>query len=581
MNNKGNKESRFQWRIAQRFIFYILLFSSTITLILTVIQLYLDYRHGLDSIHSSIEQIEISYLDGIAKSLWVSDTELLQIQLKGMLKLNDMQYIGITHNNRTLFQVGERLNSQQISKDFSLSYTYGDRVMSLGTLHVVYTLNNLYKSLLNKTIVILVSQGIKTFLVSGFILIIFYILIARHLRRLAVYAKKLDLDHLETPFVIRNNQYNNERDEFNILAKAINEMRVNLKESYHQLQEEVIERKQAEAKTKESEEKYRRLFEIAQEGIWVIDAESNTTLVNPSMARLMGYTAEEMIGKHLYFFMDEQAKAIAEENIQRRKEGIKEQHDFEFIHKNGSRIYVTLETSPILDSNNQYMGAIAGMIDITDRKEAEDIIKASLKEKETLLHEIHHRVKNNMQVISSLLDLQSKTVKNKEAKAVLLESQSRIYMMAAVHETLHDSDSLSKMDLQNYLSKVTPAVFQTYSVEPGKVSLINEIESLPISINQASPLGLITNELISNSLKYAFPDDRKGEITVKMKKSNGKLELTVMDDGVGFPKDMDWRNTNSLGLKLVRSLAEDQLGGSIEMESKNGIKFTIKFNIET
>jgi hypothetical protein len=203
MSNMENKKSLFQWRIAQRFIFYILLFSSTITLILTATQLYLDYRHGLDSIHSSINQIEVSYLDGIAKSLWVSDAELLQIQLEGMLKLNDMQYIEITHNNKILFQVGELQNSQRILRDFPLSYTYGDRVMPLGSLRVVYTLKNLYRSLLNKTIVILVSQGIKTFLVSGFILIIFYMLVARHLRRLAVFAKKTGLGYSGSPICFK------------------------------------------------------------------------------------------------------------------------------------------------------------------------------------------------------------------------------------------------------------------------------------------------------------------------------------------------------------------------------------------
>jgi two-component sensor histidine kinase/ABC-type amino acid transport substrate-binding protein len=222
-----------------------------------------------------------------------------------------------------------------------------------------------------------------------------------------------------------------------------------------------------------------------------------------------------------------------------------------------------------------------------DRKLAETLAReseiktsAALKEKETLLQEIHHRVKNNMQVISSLLDLQSSTIEDKQIKEVLRESQGRVHAMSVVHETLYDSDNLSEIDLQTYLSNVTTSVFQTYSVDPGKVILINEIEPMPISIKQASPLGLIINELISNSLKYAFPDDRNGQISVSMKKISDELVMIVSDDGIGMLKDLDWRNSNTLGLKLVRSLAEDQLDGSINMESKNGTKFTIKFNIE-
>ena len=216
---------------------------------------------------------------------------------------------------------------------------------------------------------------------------------------------------------------------------------------------------------------------------------------------------------------------------------------------------------------------------IIERQQAEEQIKASLTEKETLLHEIHHRVKNNMQVISSLLDLQSNSVKDNHIKEALREGQSRVHTMAAVHEALHESDNLSEIDLQTYLNKVTSNIFQTYSIEPGKIRLINQVEPLPISINQASPLGLIINELVSNSLKYAYPDDRKGTITVGMKKHDDGFELTVMDDGVGMMEGIDWRNTNSLGLKLVRSLAESQLDGSIELDNTKGTKFTVKFNI--
>ncbi|MBT6502046.1 MAG: sensor histidine kinase [Deltaproteobacteria bacterium] len=131
------------------------------------------------------------------------------------------------------------------------------------------------------------------------------------------------------------------------------------------------------------------------------------------------------------------------------------------------------------------------------------------------------------------------------------------------------------------MSKVTTSIFQAYSVNQATVRLISDVEEIPIGINQASPIGLIINELISNSLKYAFPDDRQGEIKVRMKKLDKELELTVMDNGAGMREDFDWENSSTLGLKLVRTLVENQLDGSIDLDNTNGTKFTIKFNIET
>jgi two-component sensor histidine kinase len=195
-------------------------------------------------------------------------------------------------------------------------------------------------------------------------------------------------------------------------------------------------------------------------------------------------------------------------------------------------------------------------------------VKERTTEIETLLQEIHHRVKNNMAVVSSLLKLQANNIEDEGIKEILKESQSRVYAMSAVHETLHGSKNLSEIDLKTYLSKVTSSIFQTYSISSDKVKLNTDINGIPISIDQASPLGLVINELLSNSLKYAFPDERKGEINVSMKKLNKELELKVMDNGVGMPKGLDWKNSNSLGLKLVRTLVENQLDGSLDVTNR-------------
>jgi len=170
------------------------------------------------------------------------------------------------------------------------------------------------------------------------------------------------------------------------------------------------------------------------------------------------------------------------------------QHAIEW--PNGRRVLLNINAAPTFNKTGQLEGMVATFEDITERKQAEEQLNKSLKEKETLLQEIHHRVKNNMQVISSLLNLQSNNIENKQIKETLRESQSRVHTMAAVHESLHDSDSLSEINLQAYLSKVTSAIFQTYSIEPDKIGLINEVEPLPININQSYPLGLIINESV-------------------------------------------------------------------------------------
>jgi PAS domain S-box-containing protein len=349
------------------------------------------------------------------------------------------------------------------------------------------------------------------------------------------------------------------------------------------LRSEIAERILAEKDLKQSERKFRTLVDSAPYGIQLTDLEGKIIYSNPAHHKIQGYAPEELIGKYIWDLIASDAdKKTTEEYYKSLVQQQAPPVAYEAIDQTKDGRFINTEISWEHIRND--MGALEAIIsiihDVTEQKQNGERLKSSLKEKETLLQEIHHRVKNNMQIISSLLSLQADTIEDKPVEEVLKESQGRVHAMAVVHETLHDSDTLSEIDLQIYLPKLTTAVFQTYSVEPGKVSLVNEVDETLISIDQASPLGLIINELISNSLKYAFPDDRSGEIIVSTKKINDELELIVSDNGVGMPENLDWRNLNSLGLKLVRSLAEDQLLGSVEMESSHGTKFTIKFNIE-
>jgi two-component sensor histidine kinase len=216
--------------------------------------------------------------------------------------------------------------------------------------------------------------------------------------------------------------------------------------------------------------------------------------------------------------------------------------------------------------------------EIAERMRAEERIKASLKEKEVLLQEIHHRVKNNLQIISSLLNLQAGTIDNPEMLETFLESMNRIRSMALIHEQLYRSHDLAGIDFGAYVQKQAAFLFRTYGADAGRITLKVEADEMSLGIDQAVPFGLIVNELMSNALKHAFPAGRAGEIRVALGVNEDNVTLEFSDNGVGLPPDLTCRTTTSLGLELVSILIE-QLDGEIELESRNGTIFKLIFPI--
>ncbi|MDZ7262642.1 MAG: ATP-binding protein, partial [candidate division KSB1 bacterium] len=216
--------------------------------------------------------------------------------------------------------------------------------------------------------------------------------------------------------------------------------------------------------------------------------------------------------------------------------------------------------------------------ELTERKRAEEQLKASLREKEVLLKEIHHRVKNNLQIISSLIYLQSKNIQDKEVLQMFQESQNRVKSMALIHEKLYKSKDLARIDCAEYIKSLVTHLFHSYRVHSNAIKLEIDVDDIPLSIDTAIHCGMIINELVSNSLKHAFPSGKAGEIRIKARSGNdNKFTLIVSDDGVGFPKDLDFQNTKSLGLQLVCNLT-NQLGGSIELDTSRGTLFKINFS---
>jgi PAS domain S-box-containing protein len=372
---------------------------------------------------------------------------------------------------------------------------------------------------------------------------------------------------------------------------------------------DITERKRAEEALKESEEKYRVLAENATDIIWVLDlATGKFTYFSPSVRRIRGYTPEEAVELSLEktFTPESAAKALSllKETLALDKEHKVEIDrvrilEFQEICKDGSIISTESRMKFIRNANGIPILIQGVTQDITERKRAEkeilllnstleqhvhertqelkqatETIRASLDEKEILLREIHHRVRNNLQIIISLMNSQIRQVDDEQVKQVLIESQNRIRAMAFVHENLYKSEDLSHIDISEYIQSMVAHLFAFYHVDSDQVSLNLDITKIMLDINTAIPVGLIVNELISNSIKHAFPEGRKGEISVAIHRQDHTLTLRFKNNGIDFPQDLDWRNTPSLGLRLVITLVE-QLDGTIELDTSAGTMFTI------
>lgn len=338
---------------------------------------------------------------------------------------------------------------------------------------------------------------------------------------------------------------------------------------------DITERKKAEKQLNIERTYLDRLFESAQEAILMTDREGNIIRVNNEFTRLFGYTLDEIIGRSIDDFIapsDLHEEAVAAtENITHGKN-----FSIESVRqtKDGNRINVSILGSPIV-INEEIVGMYGIYRDITERKMAEDKIIASLKEKEVMLQEIHHRVKNNLQIISSLLRLQSRLIEDPAFVEMFKESQNRIQSMASIHEQLYKSKDYAKINFGTYAQNLIVHLFQTYAISPNKIEMETNTEDVLIDINNAIPCGLICNELVSNSIKHAFPEDKKGKIIFKLhSEKEGKVLILISDNGIGIPKEIDLQNPKTLGMQLVNDLIE-QIKGTIELDRKGGTTWKI------
>jgi PAS domain S-box-containing protein len=363
----------------------------------------------------------------------------------------------------------------------------------------------------------------------------------------------------------------------------------------HSIIQDVTERKRVEAALIESEQRFRDIFNNTSDVILLHEVGDNGapgrfTDVNDVTCRMLGYTREELFTKTPLDITTDFHNPSVEKILEEQRITGSARFETEYRAKDGTIIPVEVNTRVVTIQGKKLMLGTAR--DITERKNAEALLKrfneeleqqvkirteelnATLNEKVLLLREIHHRVKNNLQIIISLVNLQMRQIDDERLKKVMAETQNRVRAMALVHEKLYQSEDISRIDLASYARFLVTHLFAFYGVNSRQVVLNIDIGKITIDINTAIPLGLIINELASNALKYAFPDGRTGEITITVTRDGLALHIQFRDNGIGIPETLDWKNTQSLGLRLVNTLV-DQLNGTVELDRHAGTFFSM------
>ena len=349
---------------------------------------------------------------------------------------------------------------------------------------------------------------------------------------------------------------------------------------------DVTARNQALADLGESEARFRMFVESVRDyALFQLDPNGLISSWNLGVERLLGYTEAEIIDRpfaQIFTPEDVSAGSARLELENARQRGASEDERWH-IRKDGSRFFASGVLTAIRDSGGQLRGFSKIMRDVTERhraehqlKDQEQKLRASLAEKEALLKEIHHRVKNNLQIIASLLDLQSEFLDQADTKDVLMEMKTRVRSIAAIHELLYTAADFSRIEFRRFIDKLARDVIAVYRQRATQVGVEIETESVLLEMAQAVPSGLIVNELLTNALKHAFPDGRPGRIKISFGSNQTDWRLEVSDDGIGLAADIDPENVNSMGFQLIQLLVQ-QLSGTLNVVRNSGTQFVISF----
>jgi PAS domain S-box-containing protein len=361
------------------------------------------------------------------------------------------------------------------------------------------------------------------------------------------------------------------------LERRVRQRTAALAKANADLRAEVAERQRAEAALRANLSLVQAIIDGTTDAIFVKDLRGRYVMINAAGAQFFGKPVQEILGQDdTALFSPDTAAAIIAGDRRVLRSGITQTYEDVGTSMGITRTY--LSTKGIYrDRQGTVIGLFGISRDITERKQTDERIKASLHEKEVLLKEIHHRVKNNLQIISSLLSLQTRYLKVPQAQHALEDSKNRVKSIALLHELLYQSKDIARIDFAQYIKNIILQLFHAYDIDANTVTFEINTDDRVLEIDAAIPFGLIINELVSNALKHAFPGGRKGKITIELSGDDvGVTKMIVSDNGIGFPRGLDLRTMNSLGLKLVTTLTH-QLSGTIELDRTAGAQFTFSF----
>lgn len=319
---------------------------------------------------------------------------------------------------------------------------------------------------------------------------------------------------------------------------------------------------------------FQQAFEAAPNGMMLVDDTGHVVLVNAQLEKLFGYSSAELIGRSVDSLLPERYRGGHDA---KRRSFFADPHarpmgagrELFALRKDGREVPVEIGLSPITTPTGTLV--VSSIVDISERREAQRLLQASLHEKETLLKELHHRAKNNLQLIASLLDLASAV----PGRDVLRECRDRIHSISLVHEKLYQSGTFARIEMKDYLSALGEQVVQTWGGGDPRITFALDAEDLWLPLDTAIPLGLIVNELLSNSFKHAFPELRPGRVLLKARRVDDTVEFHVEDDGIGMPNGLV-RREGHIGLELVHALSK-QLRAALRFETTQGTRVHLTF----
>ncbi|MDM8538363.1 histidine kinase dimerization/phosphoacceptor domain -containing protein, partial [Desulfobacterales bacterium HSG17] len=431
--------------------------------------------------------------------------------------------------------------------------------IDIGLVQIVMTRERIEESIINNS-----SMTIFIILVTGIaIMVTNLLLLRRYLFKpmsLLEHATKLIAQgQFDTKIDISSN------DEIGKLSQSFNNMATKLQLTTT----DITNLKKVESSLESERDKLKAIFESMDDGAYIASMDHDIQYVNPVLEKEFGPVEGKKC--HEYFHDSDEPCIFCKNDEVFRGKTV----HWEWTSPRNGKTYDLIDT-PLINPDGS-KSKLEMFRDITTRKKDQEQIQASLKEKEILLSEIHHRVKNNMQVIISMLRLQSDKTCKKEYVDLLKDSERRVLSMSLVHEQLYQSKNFSNIDFKEYLNILLTDLFISHGVDINTVELIIDCTDIILDLDNAIPCGLIVNELVSNCLKHAFPDNRKGKINIRVSSLNeDEFELTVSDDGAGISKDLDIRDLESMGLQLVRVLAEDTFEGKIELDGTDGTRLKLK-----